>query len=214
MLHVFAYNATRRQQDLADFCNDFLKEICLHEDFYFLQEVEIEVFLSEKKKGTATRKKRSGKEEISINTFFLMYVYDIFRVLLMNEMVDLEQRCERIIKSLQGILDLQVDQLRDYIPNIFPHEFALESYDVELLISALTPTSDIFPTINHHMLGHPEKFEEWWNLFVVFLILHEVGHILWDDNKRTHKFWHIIQEIIREKEKKERRKENTAKIGE
>ncbi|NJO48485.1 MAG: hypothetical protein HC840_02205 [Leptolyngbyaceae cyanobacterium RM2_2_4] len=200
MIEVFSDKSLAQEySDLAEYCNQFLKDISAYEDFYFLNLIDLTVTLQHKKAGNATRESVLGHETVLINPQFLMHVRLIFRRILMSEFATLDQRCDGILQSLQKISTLQLNHWSSFLPGVRLDNYSFNARQRESLRSNLTPKSDLLNTINEYMLTNSKKFDEWWNLFAIFIILHEVGHILWNKGIKDHKFWSISQDIIQDK---------------
>ncbi|MBW4502008.1 MAG: hypothetical protein KME57_21160 [Scytonema hyalinum WJT4-NPBG1] len=201
MIEVFSNKSLAQEYtSLAEYCNEILKDICTYEDFSFLNDIELTITFEAKKEGTARREKILGNETILINSHFLMHIRLIFRRILMSEFATLDQRCDGILQSLQEISLLQLNQWHSCtLGCVRPQKYSFQPRDKESLISTLTSISELFDTINKYILTNSEKFDEWWNLFTVFLILHEIGHVLWGRGIKSHIFWNISQDILQKK---------------
>jgi hypothetical protein len=200
VIEVFSDKSlTEEYNDLAEYCNRFLKDISAYEDFCFLNHIDLTVTLRREKSGNAVRKNILGHETILINQQFLMHVQIIFRRILMSEFANLDQRCDGIIKSLQQISNIQLNHWSSFLPGIGLENYSFNARQRESLRSNFKPQLDLINTINEYVLMNSKKFNEWWNLFAVFIILHEVGHILWNKGIKNNKFWSISQDIIKNK---------------
>jgi hypothetical protein len=82
------------------------------------------------------------------------------------------------------------------VPIIDHRQYFFSQHDQQSLYQSLSFFSSDLNTINSYMADHPEKLDECWKLFVIFLILHEVGHVAWTQGIKSNKFFGISHYIL------------------
>jgi hypothetical protein len=193
-------------RSLAEMLHDLVQDLAVTENFEFLRQLDIEVWINQDEAGTAQHVRHTyrkpGFEHVAhgvrINRAFIENAFAILDHIVRAPGSDWLSRGKGVLFPINAILRLQNDGLRLPPAPEPPTHWPLETEDMLVLLEFLRTNSDRAEVCARHFQANPRKYQELCVLFVLYVLMHEVGHVLWRSRGPDDRVLRAIEDVLAE----------------